>query len=245
MPYLYQGRKIQSLEELAFLFHQDGAFFYRELKDGRLAPFLEEQDKAKADKIQRILPLSYPSDVFLFFCTYILNPHLEFIFRDKVYPTYEKLGERMLLPSPNIDNLLLPIVTNSLLSRHMHFTGEDRIHPKRYKRIVEIERIGASDHERAYFLLAYELSKKKTILYKGVEYKDVFNLTYDLAKKEKDLSGLGSYLAGSPLLMAYKEYSREGKAIETFLHLVQSQERVERELRTFVERRRKGDSSLS
>lgn len=244
MPYLYHGKDIKSLEELAFLFHKDRSFFYRELKDGKLSSFLEEKDKGKADKIQRILPLSYPSDVFLFFCTYILNPHLEFIFRDNVYKTYAELGEKMLFSSPNIDALLLPIVTNSLLSRHMHFTGDDKIHPESYKRIVEIERIGSTDHEKAYFLLAYELSKKTAILYKGVEYKDLFNLTYYLSKSEKDLSDLGNYLGSSPLLAAYKEYSKEGKAIETFLHLVESLEREERALSSFLERRRKGDSSL-
>ena len=237
MPYRYQGRKVASLEELALLLHQDVPFFVKELKEGRLLPFLMEQDREKADKINRSLPLSYPNDVFLFFCTYILNPHLDFIFHDRIYASYQELGERMLSVSPNIDSVLLPIVTNSLLSRHMHFTGADLRNPELYRRIVEIERGAATSHEKAYFLLAYELSGKKTILYKGVEYKDVFNLTYYLSRREKDLATLGSYLASSPLLQAYKEYSPEKQALETYLHLVASQEREERRLRSFLEKK--------
>lgn len=237
MTYRYKDREFDSLFELAKVFYTDSDYFAAAFRHGDLLSFVESKDRAKADKIRRLLPLSYPDDVFVFLSSYVLNPAMGFRIKGERFDSYEALGRKMLLSSPSVDPILLEVVSYQLLSKQMHACRFDRERPAVFQKVLAIERQGLIDREKAYFSLAYYLSGKRTILYKGVEYKDVFNLTYYLARTEKDLSSLGSYLSSSSMLEAYKDYAKEGAAIDIYLHVVKSLEKDENALQAFLKRR--------
>lgn len=243
MTYPYDGKEYDSLFELAKVMYRDGEFFSRELRKETLLAFIEEKDPRKADKIKRLSPLSYPDDVFVFLAAFVLNPHMSFRIGGYLFKTYQEIGEKMLSYSPNINNVLLQIVSYQLISKHMHCTQFDLDNRHFFEVVVKIERQADKDREKAYFSLGYLLSGKKTIIYKGVEYKDVYNLTYYLAKKEKDLRSLGAYLSSSPLIEAYRDFSNEGEEIEAYLHVIKSYERDRQNLNAFLERKRQREKA--
>ena len=125
-----------------------------------------------------------------------------------------------------------------LVSEHMKTTLYMENHRKEYEKVRKIEKISRDDLPYAYYLLGYELSHATGIIYDHVLYQDIYNLTYFLAKKEKDLATLGSYLSFSPLLRAYSEYSKDGEKIKTYLHLVNKVDASAKALDQFLEKRK-------
>lgn len=238
MTYNYKGKAFESVIELAKVMYQDSEFFSRELRTEAMLSFIEEEDSRKAEKIRRLSPLSYPDDVFVFLASYVLNPFMPFRLGGYLFQSYKEIGETMLSFSPNMSNVLLQIVSYQLLSKHMHSTLYELDHPKIYQGVLEIERKADRDRERAYFAMAYFLSGKKTIIYKGVEYKDIYNLTHYLMQKERDIEALGTYLSTSPLLEAYMDYSDQRQELDVYFHVIQSYNKDHGNLQRFLKRER-------
>lgn len=239
MTYLYHGIDYDSLFELAKVMDQDSEYFSRELRNENLLSFIRERDERKAEKIKRLSPLSYPDDVFVFLASYVLNPFMDFRLGGYRFSSYKLLGEKMLLSSPNMNTVLLQIVSYQLLSKHMHSTQYDIDHKAVFDKVLSIERQADKDREKAYFSLAYFLSGKKTLLYKGVEYKDIYNFTHYLMQKERDIEALGTYLSTSPLIEAYRDYAKEGEEIDIYLHLVERYDKDHAKLMDFLDRKKR------
>lgn len=200
--------------------------------------FIESQDPQKAKKISNLLLVSIPDDVLLFKVGEILNPYMSFRFHGHLFQDYEELGKTLLSFSPNPDPTLQSILRHQLVSEHMKTTLYASAHPEDYEKIKEIEILAREDVSYAYYSMGYFLTKSTSIIYDHVLYKDIYNLTYFLAKKEKDLSTLGSYLSFSSLLKAYSQYSPDGKNIEDYLHLCENVDSSQKALETFLEQRK-------
>ncbi len=238
MTYLYRKKEYDSLFELAKVMFLDSEYFSKELRKGTLLDFIAEKDPDKAEKVKKLSPLSYPDDVFVFLASYVLNPYMSFRIGKHVFSTYKEMGESMLSYAPNMNNVLLHIVSYQLLSHHMISTLYAKEHPKMLKEVMRIEKEAERNREKAYFSLAYFLSGKKTIIYKGVEYKDIYNLTHYLMQQEPNLDALGTYLSTSPLIEAYKDYSSAKQELDVYFHVVESYDRDRRNLDDFLKRKK-------
>ena len=244
MTYEYKKTAYDSLFELAKVMFLDSEYFSRELRKDRLLSFIAEKDADKAERIRKLSPLSYPDDVFVFLASYVLNPYMSFRIGRHVFSSYKEMGESMLSYSPNVNNVLLHIVSYQLLSRHMLSTLYAKDHPKMFQQVLRIEKEAERNREKAYFSLAYFLSGKKSILYKGVEYEDIYNLTHYLMQQEKDLDALGSYLSTSPLIEAYKDYSDDRIELDVYLHVIENYDRDRRKLEEFLARKRERERNF-
>jgi L-rhamnose mutarotase len=238
MSYTYKSKTYDSLFTLAkdmYLFSDEMA---KELRSENLVSFLKEKDNEKYEKIKKLYLLSIPDDVFVFKASYILNPYMSLRIKGFCFDSYEALGKTMLAYGPGLDPVLLELVRYQLISEQMLSSDYAKDHIDIYNQVLELENL--SDSSLAYFSLGYFLSKKTTIVFNGVEYKDIYNLTYFLCKKEKDLGTLGSYLAFSPLLEAYSKYSTEEEGINNYLHLCQELDKSEKTFAEFLDKKRKG-----
>ena len=209
------------------------------LRSKEFAAFVESQDESKAKRIDKVLMLSVPDDVMIFHIGCILNPFMPFSFHGYVFKDYVELGKKLLSFSPTPDPVLQSLIRYELVSKHMETTFYNNSHQEEYETVKKIEKLGRDDMPYAYFSLGYYLSKNTTIIYDHILYQDLYNLTYFLVKKEKDLNALGSYLSFSPLLKAYSEYSPEGEKIKQYLHLCDKVDSSAKELEDFLNRRKK------
>ncbi len=211
----------------------------KELRSKEFLSFVESQDENKAKRIDNVTMLSVPDDVMIFLVGCILNPFLPFSFHGYVFKDYRELGKKLLSFSPTPDPILQSLIRYELVSRHMETTFYAESHKEEYEKVKKIEKLGRDDMPYAYYSLGYYLSKNTTIIYDHILYQDLYNLTYFLVKKEKDLNALGSYLSFSPLLKAYGDYSPEGEKIKQYLHLCDKVDTSAKELEDFLNRRKK------
>ena len=245
MTYTHKDKTYQDIFSLAKDLYLDSDFYAKELRDGEVLDFIKEQDEAKYERLQMLSLLSLSDDVFVFKAGEVLNPFMSFRLKGMCFETYQEIGEKMLLTSPNVDSVLVQIIRYDLLSDHMKTTFFSSSHKEMFETVSSIEKEGGEDIPYAYFHMAYYLSKKKSIYFRGKEYPDLYNLTYFLCKKEKDLIALGSYLSHSPLLKAYSLYSKEKEGIIRYLHLCEEVEKAKNNLDEFLEKRRENSEKIS
>jgi hypothetical protein len=238
MTYTFHGKTYADIFALAKDFYLASDEAGAALRSGAMLPFLRENAPEKTEKVQKLSLLSLPDDVFVFKASYVLNPYMSFRIKGYVFEDYALLGRTMLSYAPSFDPVLLSMVRYHLLSEQMESGGKREEDPELYRKVREIEESPDEDLV-SYYSLGYLLSGKQTILYKNVEYQDLYNLTYFLCKSEKDLDSLGAYLAFSPLLKAYARYGKEKEITESYLHLCEETEKSETRLRDFLARRKK------
>ena len=150
----------------------------------------------------------------------------------------------MLSYAPSPSPILTLLVRYSLISEHMKNTFYSEDHPEVFENVQSLEKYSEQDLPYAYYALAYFLSKKKTIIYQGVEYQDVFNFVYYLCKQEKDLGSIGTYLSKSSYIRAYSEVSDDGDKIQEYLHLCKEVDRSQKDLEDFLLKKRKTSSQV-
>ncbi len=233
------GKEYQDIFHLALDIYQSSDYFAKELRKDELLSFIRKEDEKKYEKIVKLSLLSLPDDVFVFKASYILNPFMSLRIKGFCFENYKQLGETLLAFSPNPNPVLTELLRYSLISKHMESIYYQGTNKEEYEKILYFEKLSESDLPYAYFSLGYYLSKKKTIIYEGKEYQDIFDLTYFLCKKEKDLSALGAYLSKSPLLRAYSEYGKHSKRMEEYLHICEEVDKSERKLDEFLSKKKK------
>ena len=207
------------------------------IHDDAFLDFIRENDEKKAERIKVLLLQSIPEDVLIFRVREALNPFLPFAFNGRTFNDLKDLGETLLSYSPTPDPVYLSILRYELIGEYMKTTLYSESHKKEYEEIARIEKISREDLIYAYYLMGYHLSKSQSIIYENVKYENIYNLTYYLAKKEKDLSAFGSYLSFSPLLMAYAEYSKDGEILKNYLHICEELENSKSQLDDFMQKR--------
>lgn len=236
------GKEYQDIFHLALDIYQSSDYFAKELRKEELLSFIRKEDEAKYEKIVKLSLLSLPDDVFVFKASYILNPFMSLRIKGFCFDNYRQLGETLLAFSPNPNHVLTELLRYSLISKHMesiYYQGTNR---EEYEKILFFEKLSERDLPYAYFSLGYYLSKKTTIIYEGKEYQDIFDLTYFLCKKEKDLNTLGAYLSKSPLLKAYSEYGKHSKKMEEYLHICEEVDKSEKKLDEFLSKKKQKTS---
>lgn len=238
---IINGKLYEDIFQLAKEMYLDSDYFADELHREPLLSFIQSRDEKKYEKIQKLSLLSIPDDIFVFKASYILNPFMSLRFKGFCFEDYQQLGETMLSFSPTPSPVLTLLVRYGLLSEHMKMTYYEHDHPEDYAKMLSLEKLSETDLPYSYFMIGYFLSKRTTIYYKGLEYKDIFNLTYFLCKQEEDLEALGESLSKSPLLRAYSQYSKDNAAIENYLHLCRETDKSENLLRQYLKKRKRND----
>ena len=235
--YTFNNKEYSDIYTLAKEMYLDCSSFAVELRSNNLLEFIQEQSQEKYDKIKALSLMALPDDVFVFKASYILNPYMTFRLNNYIFDDYQKMGEKMLSTSPNYDTVLIEMVRYNLLSEQIYISGYYKGHEEFYEDIKEIEQQAVDNHLLGYFLLAYYLSKKKTIIYKKKEYKDIYNFCYYIFRSNVDLNELGSYLSNSPLLIAYSKYSDDRIKVDEYLHICSELKKSEMKLEKFLSKR--------
>lgn len=212
--------------------------YAKAIKSNEFQAFVKEKDPAKGERISSLCLQSINDDVLIFRAGLILNPFMPFSFHEKNYENLKDLGNAFLSFSPTPSSNLINVLNNGLISEYMKATRYDIKEKETYEEVINIEKQAKDDLLYSYYCMGYFLSKSQNIIYENVQYKNIYNFTYFIIKKEKNLDTLGSYLSYSPLLRAYCKYTNENEEISTYLHLCQKLDSSKRELQEYLEKRK-------
>lgn len=109
-------------------------------------------------------------DEFVFKVSYLFCPYMTIRYRGYKFDTLAQLGERMLNYGPTIDVYLMDLIKMSLLSYVYDLQKQITISKEDYLAIKKAEEDYKVNPNRAYWTLAFSLSKSNVIIYNGRPY---------------------------------------------------------------------------
>lgn len=236
MELLFKDKSYSDINSIANDLYLDDDFFEL-IHSKSFIDFINNESEAKGEKLLKLLSISFPRDVFIFKVGEILNPFMDFHFHHYNFSNYKILGETILASSPNPNQALLNILKYNLISEHMRNSNYSNSNKDLYQKVIEIEAKSTIDLTYSYYSMGYLLSQSTGIVFDGILYKDIYNLTYFLLKKNEDLNTLGAYFSFSPLLKAYSDYSIDGQKIKDYLHLCSQLDKSESNLNDFLNKK--------
>lgn len=121
---------------------------------------------AKFSELQDIVD----DDEFVFKVSYLFCPYMTIRYRGYKFDNLAKLGERMLNYGPTVDVYLMDLIKMSLLSYVYDLQKQIPVSKEDYLAIKEAEEDYKINPNRAYWTLAFRLSKSKVIIYNGRPY---------------------------------------------------------------------------
>ena len=109
-------------------------------------------------------------DEFVFKVSYLFCPYMTLRYHGYIFETLENLGERMINYGPVIDVYLMDLIKLKLLSYVYELQGLNTISKEDYLAIKKAEELVNDNPQKAYFTLAFDLSKSKVLVYNGRPY---------------------------------------------------------------------------
>ena len=109
-------------------------------------------------------------DEFVFKVSYLFCPYMTLRYHGYRFDKLENLGERMINYGPVVDIYLMDLIKFKLLSYVYELQGLNTISKENYLAIKKAEEIVISNPNKAYFTLAFDLSKSKVLVYNGKPY---------------------------------------------------------------------------
>ena len=245
MTYTFKNKVYEDLFLLGKDIYLNQVDFVYDLRNNKdLLEFIKNNDENKYLRILKLLKLSLPDDIIAFRASMILNPYMEFRYKGKLFKTYKDLGLYMISFAPETDSWGLELIHYNLLSIHALFSHFTYCTKEDFENIKEFEKAAELNISYSYFLLAYFLSQKKTLIYYKNEYEDIFSFLYFL-KKENDTSNVSILLAHREYLKAFSKFSKDSKIIEEFLHYNSELHKSEEKLNSFLKKREESLNRIS
>lgn len=153
------GQNMYKYPDLAFsLIIRDD--FQKSLKENE--PYLYQ----KFVQLQDIVD----DDEFVFKVSYLFCPYMTLRYHGYRFDKLENLGERMINYGPVVDIYLMDLIKFKLLSYVYELQGLNTISKENYLVIKKAEEMVISNPNKAYFTLAFDLSKSKVLVYNGKPY---------------------------------------------------------------------------
>lgn len=109
-------------------------------------------------------------DEFVFKVSYLFCPYMTLRYHGYRFDKLENLGERMINYGPVVDVYLMDLIKFRLLSYVYELQGLNTISKENYLAIKKAEEMVITNPNKAYFTLAFDLSKSKVLVYNGKPY---------------------------------------------------------------------------
>lgn len=109
-------------------------------------------------------------DEFVFKVSYLFCPYMTLRYHGYRFDKLENLGERMINYGPVVDVYLIDLIKFRLLSYVYELQGLNTISKENYLAIKKAEEMVITNPNKAYFTLAFDLSKSKVLVYNGKPY---------------------------------------------------------------------------
>ncbi len=109
-------------------------------------------------------------DEFVFKVSYLFCPYMTLRYHGYRFDKLENLGERMINYGPVVDIYLMDLIKFKLLSYVYELQGLNTISKENYLVIKKAEETVITNPNKAYFTLAFDLSKSKVLVYNGKPY---------------------------------------------------------------------------
>lgn len=203
---------------------------YALLSSPKFLKILLQTDKVMFQKIQEAKENNYSVEAFLFDAQYIFCPKMEIKHHRYSFKTVKDLGEKIISYGPDIDIYLKDFLKFKLLSKYLLLQGYDKLEPRLYNGVLQLEKEFLVNGNRAYFKLGFLLSKRKTIIYRRREYSN-YNEFFEAMLSPRYLVEFSNNFEKNQYIFAWMEVLGQQKMIGRFLSLIDTIEKQEVEVK--------------
>jgi hypothetical protein len=188
------------------------------LDDGSLELTFQEVDKEVADAIQQMRKQLFAPVTIIFHLQYLLNPKLQFSYKDNVYRDIVSMGEKIL--DGKVDKQeIIEAMESHLVSHYLAVKEMQKEDPKRVEGVLYSENYLSKDKEVAYMLLGYYLSGRKFYRFQGRKFLSVGTL-YDYLMAKQCFNRFAKDIDTNMLFKAWLYYLGYDKIVEKWNELV-------------------------
>lgn len=188
------------------------------LEDGALEAAFQAADPvtaaALADLKKQFLS---PVDI-IFHLQYILNPKLQFSYKDNVYRDIVTLGEKILNGKAEKEDIM-NAMASGLVSHYLLVKGVDKEEQDIVDGVRYCEEYLKKDKEIAYMLLGYYLSGRKYYRYHGRKFLTITTF-YDYLMAKQVFNRFAKEISGNVLFLTWLYYLGHEAIVEKWNELV-------------------------
>lgn len=130
---------------------------------------LQEEEPFLFAKFEELKAIE-DDDEFVFKVSYLFCPYMSIRYHGYIFDNLKLLGERMINFGPVVDVYLMDLIKLHLLSYVFDLQEQKTIDKETYLYIKEAEETYLTNPNKAYFTLAFKLSKSKILVYNGRPY---------------------------------------------------------------------------
>lgn len=158
-------------------------------------------------------------DIFVFKVSYLFCPYMTLRYHKYRFDKLEDLGNKMINFGPTIDVYLEDLLKNHLISYVFELQGLNTISKESYRYIKEAERLYLTNRTRAYFKLAFNLSKLNVLVYNGRAYVNPKSFL-EAMTNDVNITKFALEFEENDYFFAWLDYLGYQKRIERFYNLV-------------------------
>lgn len=188
------------------------------LEEGIMDAAFEAADPEMAATLYNLKKQILVPNNLIFHLQYILNPKLQFSYKDNVYRDIVTLGEKILNGKAEKEDMI-EAMQNRLVSHYLIVKGFDKEDEVRLAGVKYCESYLEKDKEVAYVLLGYYLSGRKYYRFQGRKFLTVTTL-YDYLMAKQVFGRFAKGISENMLFKAWLYYLGFDKVVEQWNQLL-------------------------
>ncbi|MCH5172357.1 MAG: hypothetical protein J1F31_05985 [Erysipelotrichales bacterium] len=159
-------------------------------------------------------------DEFVFKASYLFCPYMSLRYRGYCFDSLSLLGEKMIHFGPNIDVYLMDLLEKHLISYVAELQGLNTVSKEDYVAIKKAERTFIKNPKKAYFTLAFELSKSTVLVYYDRAYINPKTFL-EIMTCDANITKFAIELSENEYFFAWLEYLKYENHLKRYKNLVQ------------------------
>lgn len=167
-------------------------------------------------------------DEFVFKVSYLFCPFMSLRYRGYKFDSLDRLGEKMLNFGPSIDVYLMDLIQKHLISYVLELQGLNTVSKDVYRSIKRAESIYTENSQKAYWTLAFELSKSSVLVYNEKAYINP-NSFLEAMSSDANIIKFALELENNEYLFAwlhFLHYEKQLKRYENLVKLIEEREKI-------------------
>ncbi len=212
-PYRFEGKDINSLEELAMMFAENWDVAKKHLYSGLVKDFVGQFGEEFEVKVMECEEIR-DQDMGIHMLINGLHPNPPLCWKGTVYRDLTELEKIMKDFLPNVHSVTNELLDRNLLLPFLKRNKVDQEHADFYREVQKIQEKAKEDTRYAYYQLAFLLGGHREFLYQGRSFSTIEDLITFLHQNQDRIDGIASELIHNRYFFAWLAHNGYEKHAE-------------------------------
>lgn len=195
-PFYFNDEEFYDSHKLSLAFIDNWDEALKIVKTGFLHDLYGDYSKVLGEKLEQARKMQ-DNNIALLHTIYYLNSKASFAYKGRKFIGIENLANQAQQNLPDMDDFIVDLLKNNILSTIMNLKGTDKKFPDRYQEIKDIEDTSESNPQKAYYMFTNLNSDNKECFIDKKSFENVeelFDYLYQIRKKRKKFDSIAKTL---------------------------------------------------